>query len=95
MRALLGVAYETNEDNKKDYKLPDLLAADEEARTDGDRNKLHNPEWLVDCNRSDVNQAFIRDAVKRSIDNLLVSVFIFCDSRCSPPVFAGRSRGPS
>lgn len=74
MKSLCGVKAESNEHNKKDYKLPEPLKQGDQRRTENGIT-LHNPEWLVALPDSDINQVFISEVVKKSIDNLMVSTF--------------------
>lgn len=72
MRGLVGIQYKTNEDNKKGYTLPDPLDIGEPPRI-VEGQKLHNPEWLVDLDKSQPNQDFINDVITKSLANLEVS----------------------
>ena len=72
MKALIGLEYVTKGDNKKGYNLPDPLDEGQPRRVVDERT-LHNPEWLVDFDKSTINQDFIAEVVEKSMANLLVS----------------------
>lgn len=74
MKGLCGIKAESNENNKKDYQLPDPLPQGVQARTENGIT-LHNPEWLAALPDSDINQAFIAEVVEKSLHNLMVSTF--------------------
>lgn len=82
MKGLVGIQYMTKEDNKKGYTLPDALQIGQPRRVMGEQ-KLHNPEWLADLDKSQINRDFIDEVITQSLANLEVSISIVATRRWS------------
>lgn len=81
MKQLVAATAVSDDNDDKIVKLPDPLTDEEPLRMieiikpDGSKEKLRlwNPEWLISMKDSTLNQDFINEVVKQTINNHQVS----------------------